>query len=119
MMEENEENTYVADIEDYTVMIVSSYQRGKLSGTSTDHQGFYYECRDKDSDKIIATSKCKHEELQIVKINCLPFLDCGFKAMVKPPRSPAFLRKQARLGHQSSLPLTLIRPPISRQDLFF
>lgn len=100
MMRENQENTYVADIEDYTVMIVSSYYRGQLSGTSTDHQGFYYECRDPETNKVIGTSKCKHEQLKVVKIDCLPFLDCGFKAAVEPPRSPSFLRMKSRTGHQ-------------------
>jgi len=98
MMKENNENTYVAAIEDYTVMVVSSYYRGGLSGSSTDHQGFYYECRDKDTKKIIATTKCKHEELEIVKIECLPFLDCGYHAMANPPRTPSFLRKRSRIG---------------------
>jgi len=98
-MKSNDENTYVADIEDYTVMVVSSYHRGSISGTSTDHQGFYYECRDKETDKIIGTSKCKAEELKVVKIDCLPFLDCGFKATYKPPRSPNFIGKRSRIGH--------------------
>jgi len=99
MMKENNENTYVADIEDYTVMVVSSYHRASISGTSTDHQGFYYECRDKETGKIIGTQNCKQEELKIVKVECLPFLDCGYKSVGKPPRSPAFLRKRASIGH--------------------
>jgi len=104
MMKEYDENTYVADIEDYTVMVVSSYYRGDLNGTSTDLQGFYFECRDKGTNKIVATTDCKEDELKVVKIDCLPFLDCGYKAVREPPRSPAFLRTRTRIGqHQLSV----------------
>lgn len=102
-MEENQANTYVADIEDYTVMIVSSYYRGKLVGTSSAHQGFYYECRDKETGKVIATSKCKQAELKVVPIKCLPFLDCGYKSMKEPPRAPSFLKRQSRIQSHETL----------------
>merc|ERR1719217_1498170 len=85
-MESYDENTYVAGIEDYTVMVVSSYYRRGMHGTSTNHQGFYYECRDPKTDKIIGTSKCKNEELLIKKIECLPFLNCDYKSVRHPPR---------------------------------
>ena len=36
----------------------------------------------KKTNTIIGTDKCKYEELRIVKISCLPFLDCGFKSVL-------------------------------------
>jgi len=61
--------TYVADIEDYTVRIMSTYLRKGIQGTSLNQQGYYYECVDKDG-KVLATEPC-HGKLTIKPIECL------------------------------------------------
>mmetsp|Transcript_21239 Transcript_21239/g.40615 ORF Transcript_21239/g.40615 Transcript_21239/m.40615 type:complete len:449 (-) Transcript_21239:64-1410(-) len=94
-MVQHDEDVYVADIEDFTLMLVSSYYRAGIRGTSTDHQGFYYECKNKTSGKTIGTSECKQEELDIVPIKCIPGLKCKYKAQGKPPTiKSAFLSKR-------------------------
>lgn len=97
-MTEHHENTYVADIEDYTVMMVSTYYRDEIRNSSLAHQGFYYECRDTKSGKIIATEPC-HGELNVVPIQCLPGLDCGYSQMDDPPRV-SFTEVKTKVQHQ-------------------
>lgn len=54
---ETHENTYVADIEDFTVRISSTYTRKGIIGSSHQHTGYYYECKD-GNGKTIATEPC-------------------------------------------------------------
>lgn len=97
-MESNEQNTYVADIEDYTIMLVSSYYRRGIKGTSTKHQGAYYECRDPKSGQVIGTEKCKKEDLQIRPINCLKGVRCAFlpQEVTGPGKEVQFLERRGR-----------------------
>lgn len=91
--EVEKENTYVADVEDYTILIVSTYFRKAFRNTSTMHQGFYYECRDTETNEVLKTDPC-HGELSVRPINCLPGLPCKFERIGEPPRNPSFLEQQ-------------------------
>merc|ERR1719359_2152761 len=74
-----EENVFVADIEDYTLLFAHTYFRGEVMGASTAHQGFYYECRDEKTKEVLRSYPCEGK-LHIRPIRCLPGLDCGYKA---------------------------------------
>eukprot|EP00397_Hematodinium_sp_SG-2012_P028734 GEMP01030282.1.p1 GENE.GEMP01030282.1~~GEMP01030282.1.p1 ORF type:complete len:434 (+),score=78.84 GEMP01030282.1:335-1636(+) len=70
------ENVYVADVEDYTLLFVHSYYRGDIMGNSLYHQGYYEECRNTTSGKIIATRPCKGRS-SLIPIRCITG-DCVF-----------------------------------------
>eukprot|EP00927_Polykrikos_kofoidii_P057628 TRINITY_DN51785_c0_g1_i1.p1 TRINITY_DN51785_c0_g1~~TRINITY_DN51785_c0_g1_i1.p1 ORF type:complete len:476 (+),score=59.48 TRINITY_DN51785_c0_g1_i1:79-1506(+) len=95
---EDSYTNYVADIEDFTVMVVSTYHRGNFIGNSLNHQGFYYECRDPETHKVLRTDPCEGE-LRVRPIHCLEAFGkdgCGFKTSRLPPRSRAFLQKKRK-----------------------
>lgn len=81
---EEHRNTFVADIEDYTVKILSAFSRRGMSGTSLDHKGFYYECVDL-AGQVLATEACKGN-LTIKPIPCLND-GCGFDANEEEPEA--------------------------------
>lgn len=88
------ENIYVADVEDYTIMFVHYYYRGDIMGNSLYHQGFYEQCTDHKTGKIIATKPCKGK-LSRIPIECMSG-DCAFEAVTDMhtyPSSSMFLHR--------------------------
>lgn len=88
-------NTYVADIERFTLMLVSNYARKGIRGTSLKHKGFYYECTDKISGKIIQTEPC-HGVLKIQPIECLNN-KCDFDTQEDAPHPHSQLQLNASM----------------------
>jgi len=82
---EHHTNTYVAGIEDFTLMLVSNYVRKGIRGTSLTHKGFYYECQNTSSGKVLRTDPCLGE-LKIRPIDCLND-KCDFDFQEDPPAS--------------------------------
>jgi len=76
-------NTFVAGIEDYTLLFRSSYMRKGIRGHSESHVGYYYRCTD-PSGKVLRTDPCEGK-LSLEEIKCLPGLQCGRKTRSPPP----------------------------------
>jgi len=70
------ENVYIADVENFTVMFVHNYYRGSIMGNSLYHQGYFIQCTDKETGKVIATKPCKGIKKK-VPIDCLTH-DCMY-----------------------------------------
>jgi len=100
-IEEMKDNVYVADIEDYTMLFVHSYFRGDIMGNSLYHQGYFEECRDPKTDKIIATRPCKGK-LSLRPIHCITG-DCLYDARAAPPAFVFRGAKRRYHKHQFSL----------------
>jgi len=86
------ENIYVADVEDYTIMFVHSYYRGDIMGNSLFHQGYYEQCTDRKTGKVITTKPCAGK-LSRIPIACLTG-DCAYEfpaANGAPPSASSML----------------------------
>lgn len=91
-MESMQENMYVSDIEDYTVLLVSTYYRGSIRNSSLAHQGFYYECVG-ESGEVLRTVPCEGK-LTVKPIPCIKKGICGYREQKEPPRVPSFLQTE-------------------------
>jgi hypothetical protein len=94
----------VANIEDYTVLVESSYTREGIRGTSHDHRGWYYECVQPATNKTLQTHPC-HGELYVKPINCHPDLKCPFNKVEEeddpPVTSGMFLQTNASVSRHT------------------
>jgi len=93
--EKRHEHTFIAGIESYTVMLVSSYFRNGIRGMSSSHQGFYYECTDPTTGKVIKTEPCKGQ-MSVRAIDCLPGLQCHFKTSEEAGANTSALLEEDR-----------------------
>lgn len=99
---EDHKNTYVAGIEDYTVLLYSSYSRRGIQGISQNQQGFYYECIDPSTKKTIRTYPC-HGDLIIQPIECLAGQNCRFD--IKTQEAPPMVATSVLQNQSNELPV--------------